>query len=62
LKDLTVQMAPKVKAIASSSSAAIVETQMGGASPQEAPISGKKVHKWLSPLETQRDFVPLTSS
>ena len=41
LKDLTVHMAPKAKAIASSSSAAAVETQMGGAPPQEASILGK---------------------
>ena len=35
-------MAPKVNTVASSSSAAIGEPQMGGIPPQKAPISGKK--------------------
>jgi len=35
-------MAPKAKAIASSSSAVAIGTRMGGAPPQEALISGKK--------------------
>ena len=43
-------MAPKMKAVVSFSSGAADETPMGGAPPQEVPISGKKVHKWLSPL------------
>ena len=34
-------MAPKLKIVSSSSSAAMAETQMGGAPPQEAPILGK---------------------
>ena len=34
-------MATKLKTVTSSFSAATAETQMGGASPQEAPMSGK---------------------
>ena len=40
--DLTVEMAPKTKHVASSSSVVAPEAQMGGPSPQEAPISGNK--------------------
>ena len=40
--DFTVEMAPKAKHVASSSSAVAPEVQMGGPSTQEAPISGNK--------------------
>ena len=35
-------MAPKIKPVASSSSAVALEVQMGGSSRQEVPISGKE--------------------
>ena len=41
--DFTVAMAPKIKHVASSSSAAAFEAQMGGPPKQEAPISGNKI-------------------
>jgi len=40
-KDLTGEMAPKQKQMASSSGAAPFAAQMGGTPPAEAPISGK---------------------
>ena len=40
--ELTVEMAPKIKPVASSSSVVTPEVQMGGSSTQEAPILGKK--------------------
>jgi len=55
-------MAPKLKIVASSSSAAMTETQMGGAPPQEAPISGKDSSNGSPLLRTWRSFVLLTSS
>ena len=41
--DFTVEMPPKTKHAASSSSAVAPEAQMGGPPTQEAPISGNKI-------------------
>jgi len=54
-------MAPKAKTIASSCSTVVVESRMGGAPPQEAPISGKSLQMaFVIIMNTKRPY-PLTS-
>ena len=52
-------MAPKVKIIASSFSAAAVESRMGGAPPKEAPISDKNLQMAFTIIMNTKRLCPL---